>query len=214
MRHDFDRFNERGDRGREGSRNWAHRDENLREEFENRYRRSPGHTQAWNDEGRYRQQDYHMEQDYYDSVGNRRQLENVRQGYGFPGFGRSSEDENYMDEMKRERESRQRQGYGSGRLGGYSGSAFGGANYSAHGDFGGAPHYGSMSGYGGNADDYVSSSGYGGGYGGRDRYAAGSESGMNSRHRGARYGNHNFGDGSHSDEDFDRTGQGHYNRRR
>ncbi|GAB3199400.1 hypothetical protein ABID22_002326 [Pontibacter aydingkolensis] len=114
----------------------------------------------------YRQQDYDMERNYYRNVGNKpHDLDNIRQGYGMSSFGNAHNEYNELENMERERNQLQRQGYGAGRMGGYSGSAFGGANYSSHGDFGGSEAYGSMSGHGGNADRFVSSSGYGGGYG-------------------------------------------------
>lgn len=80
------------------------------------------------------------------------QLDDIRQGYGVPEFGNKS-GSGYQQE----------QGYNSGRMSGYSGAAFGGSNYSAHGGFGGAPEYGAMSGDRGNVTQYTSASGYGGG---------------------------------------------------
>lgn len=106
-----------------------------------------------------------MVRDYYDSVSSsRHELDDIRQGYGYPSFRNNAYEDDYVEQMKRERQAQRMQGYGSGRLGGYSGAAFGGANYSSHGGYGGAPEYGAMSGHGGNADHDASSSGYGGSY--------------------------------------------------
>lgn len=114
----------------------------------------------------YRSRDYDMEDNYYENTrGRKHDLGDIRQGYGISSFGGSSDRYDDMRDMQRERRAQQEQGYGSGRMSGYSGSRFGGSNYSAHGDFGGSPGYDSMSGGGGNMDDAVSSSGYGGGYG-------------------------------------------------
>ena len=142
-----------------------------RERFENRY----GHDAQRQHSGRhrdfdrqqdarnYRHRDYDMERDYYESVSSsRHELDDIRQGYGFPGFGSASREDDYVERMKRERQAQRMQGYGSGRIGGYSGAAFGGSNYSSHGGYGGAPEYGAMSGRGGNAGYGASSSGYGG----------------------------------------------------
>ncbi|MDX5437065.1 MAG: hypothetical protein LPK03_07715 [Pontibacter sp.] len=161
-----------------GESNWRDYDSDIRDgdfgrEYQDRYRNND-HPQDYRnrrdfDANRfrnYRTRDYDMENEYYENTrGDYHSLGDIRQGYGFPSFsGSSSEGEYSMNRMQRERRAQQEQGYGSGRLSGYSGAAFGGANYSSHGDFGGAPEYGSMSGGGGNVDDYVSSSGYGGGY--------------------------------------------------
>ena len=113
----------------------------------------------------YRSRDDDMERNYYENTrGDRGMLGDVRQGYGISSFGGSSDRYNTANDMQRERNAQFEQGYGTGRMSGYSGSRFGGSNYSATGDFGGSSDYGSMSGSGGNTDDYVSSSGYGGGY--------------------------------------------------
>jgi len=112
----------------------------------------------------YRSRDYDMEQNYYGNTrGDRGTLGDVRQGYGISSFAGTSDRYNTASDRQRERNNQFEQGYGTGRMSGYSGSAFGGSNYSANGDFGGSSGYGSMSGSGGNMDDYVSSSGYGGG---------------------------------------------------
>lgn len=112
----------------------------------------------------YRSHDYDMERNYYENPrGNQDNLGDIRQGYGISSFGGTSDRYNTANDMQRERNAQFEQGYGSGRMSGYSGSRFGGSNYSATGNFGGSSDYGSMSGSGGNIDDYVSSSGYGGG---------------------------------------------------
>ena len=165
-----------------GEENWKDYDRDLRDgdfgrEHEDRYRSREGHRDFRDrrdfDRDRfrnYRSRDYEMEQNYYDNTrGEQHTLENIRQGYGFPSFvsssNRASGPENEVENMRRERQAQRDQGYGAGRLSGYSGAAFGGSNYSVHGGFGGASDYGSMSGDRGDMGDYVSSSGYGGGYG-------------------------------------------------
>ncbi|MBC5992330.1 hypothetical protein [Pontibacter cellulosilyticus] len=143
----------------------SHYSRDRHRDSEGRYEGGGSRHYRHDDDQNYRHRDYDMERDYYSHVGNsHHDLDNIRQGYGIPSFGNSS-DSRYseIEEMKRERDSQRMQGYGSGRLGGYSGSAFGGSNYSSHGDFGGSSEYGAMSGYGGNSDHDVSSSGYGGG---------------------------------------------------
>ncbi|WP_439883518.1 hypothetical protein ACSX1A_10155 [Pontibacter sp. MBLB2868] len=156
----------------------------------------------------YRDHDYEMEQDYYDNVqGERHNLDDIRQGYGYSSFGGSSDRYDEGRRMERERNAQRQQGYGSDRMGGYSGSRFGGANYSSHGSFGGSPDYGAMSGGGGNADDYVSSSGYGGGYGSQSvhshrgvpdyssRKEYGYSQGSSGYGLGSSYGGKNYGGG-------------------
>jgi hypothetical protein len=78
--------------------------------------------------------------------------ESMRGGYGYDA-DRNGNDRNLTE--------RNEGGYGSKRTGGYSGSGFGGSNYSAHGSYGGGNQYGSMSGGGGNMGLYSSKSGYG-----------------------------------------------------
>ncbi|ARS35601.1 hypothetical protein CA264_09200 [Pontibacter actiniarum] len=164
MRDDRENRYFRGDTDRNDSR--------FMREYEARFRgqehprsHSDRRGNDYGNEGSYRSRDYGMEDNYYENTRrDRRSLGDIRQGYGFSSFGDASDSyENDMHDMQRERNARYDQGYGNGRLSGYSGSAFGGANYSAHGGYGGAADYGAMSGARGNMEDYVSSSGYGGG---------------------------------------------------
>jgi hypothetical protein len=137
-----------------------HQDEDRSDFGRNRYASDRDNFQS------YRSRDYDMERNYNDNTrGRQGDLGNIRQGYGISDFGGTSDRYNTVGDMQRERNAQQQQGYGSGRMSGYSGSRFGGSNYSTHGEFGGSERYGSMSGGGGNIDDYVSSSGYGSGYG-------------------------------------------------
>ncbi|TPE46385.1 hypothetical protein [Pontibacter mangrovi] len=156
FRRDFDRDTRDGDFGRD---------------YQNRYRNG-NNAQDFRDRRdfdthrfeNYPSRDHDMEDNYYSHSRRRsHDLDDIRQGYGYSSFGSSAGPEHHRREGM-ERERRAQQGYGTGRMGGYSGSAFGGANYSAHGSFGGAPEYGAMSGGGGNARHDVSSSGYGGGH--------------------------------------------------
>ncbi|HEY4652494.1 MAG TPA: hypothetical protein VIG72_13815 [Pontibacter sp.] len=152
-----------GGAGDENRRDWDRnsRDGDFGRDYENRFRSSRDRDQDY-------RRHYHALEDEYDrSVqGNGPGMSTIRQGYGIASFeGRdrfTDTGEDIAQRMRRDRERLQQQGYGSGQMGGYSGSAFGGSNYSSHGDFGGASNYGSMSGGGGNVDEYVSMSGYGG----------------------------------------------------
>lgn len=155
--YDFDRDTRDGDFGRQyqdryrnGNNPHSFRD---RRDFDaNRFRTYP-------------RRDHDVEDVYGESTRrSRHELSTIRQGYGIPSMDRRDEESERVHQMQRERRAQQEQGYGSGRLSGYSGSRFGGANYSAHGDFGGSSHYGAMSGTGGNMEHTVSSSGYGGGH--------------------------------------------------
>ncbi|WP_276496400.1 hypothetical protein [Pontibacter litorisediminis] len=156
--YDFNRDTRDGDFGKEHQERYRHG--NNPQDFRNRRDFDANRFQN------YPSRDHDMEDNYYDNTrGRQRELGNIRQGYGFPSFGDSADSyKGDMRHMQRERRAQQEQGYGSGRMSGYSGAAFGGSNYSAHGDFGGSSHYGSMSGGGGHMDDTVSSSGYGGGH--------------------------------------------------
>ncbi|GAA4425142.1 hypothetical protein GCM10023188_05830 [Pontibacter saemangeumensis] len=173
----------------------------LKQQFEREYRDS--HREArdsdnfYRDSGyerdddnsrfrNYRSRDYDMERNYYENTrGDRGTLSDVRQGYGISSFGGTSDRYNTANDMQRERNAQFEQGYGTGRMSGYSGSRFGGSNYSATGDFGGSADYGAMSGSGGNQENYVSSSGYGGGF--RD-------SGVHSDRGVPNYSTRSFGD--------------------
>jgi hypothetical protein len=163
--HSRDRYYDSG-LGAEDNRsefNRYRRADNFEREYQDEYRgRQNNHPYKANDDYKYR--DYNMERDYHNKVRrDSHELDNIRQGYGYPAFRNESTYQNDIEQMERERNAQYQQGYGSGRLSGYSGSRFGGSNYSAHGDFGSGPDYGSMSGKGGNTERYVSSSGYGGG---------------------------------------------------
>ncbi|MCX2740288.1 hypothetical protein [Pontibacter anaerobius] len=202
--YDFDRDTRDGDFGREHQDRYSHG--NNPHDFRDRRDFDANRFQN------YRSRDYDMEDNYYDNTSNRRHdLGDIRQGYGISSFEGSSDRYDDMRGMQRERRAQQEQGYGSGRLSGYSGSRFGGANYSAHGEFGGGSGYGSMSGGGGNMDDSVSSSGYGGGYGqesvhsnrGIPNYSSNRRSGEHYGYSGinqgggvgSSYGGKNFGGG-------------------
>ncbi|WP_147383156.1 hypothetical protein [Pontibacter oryzae] len=158
-RRDFDRNTRDGDFGRE---------------YENRYRhrQHPQDYRNRRDFDAHRFEDYDRHANELNANYNRNThisepyLSDIRQGYGIPEFRRlGSEPHNRLDDMERERRAQQQQAYNTGRPGGYSGAAYGGSNYSTHGDFGGAPGNGAMSGAGGNSENYTSSSGYGGGHG-------------------------------------------------
>ncbi|WP_347156770.1 hypothetical protein [Pontibacter chitinilyticus] len=105
--------------------------------------------------------DYDMENSYYENLraeqphkyGNRQRYDNNGSGYGYDSDRNGNRQERHQQHRQ--------QGYDAGKYGGYSGAAFGGANYSAHGSFGGSPEYGAMSGGGGNENNGASSSGYG-----------------------------------------------------
>ncbi|AKD05173.1 hypothetical protein POKO110462_22240 [Pontibacter korlensis] len=156
-RRNFDRDTRDGDFGREHQDRYRHG--NNPHDFRNRRDFDANRFEN------YPRRDHDMEDNYYENTRrDSHSLSNIRQGYGFSSFDDSSDPGNDMENMRRERGALQDQGYGSGRLSGYSGSGFGGANYSSHGDFGGSPQYGSMSGDRGNINTYVSSSGYGGGH--------------------------------------------------
>ncbi|WP_162053157.1 hypothetical protein [Pontibacter pamirensis] len=141
----------------------------LKQEFERDYRRQRNDRYSDNDRfsgsdrtSDYRNRDYDMERNYYENTrGNRGELGDIRQGYGMSGFTGTSDRYDTMNDMERNRSAQNELGYGSGTIGGYSGSRYGGSNYSAHGDFGGSSNYGSMSGSGGDMDDLSNSSGYG-----------------------------------------------------
>jgi hypothetical protein len=155
--YDFDRDTRDGDFGREHQDRY--RDGNNPRDFRDRRDFDANRFQN------YRSRDYDLEDTYNESTrGHRHELSDVRQGYGIPSFGNSSGRHEEVRDMQRERRAQQEQGYGSGRMSGYSGSRFGGANYSAHGDFGGSDRYNAMSGGGGNMERTVSASGYGGGH--------------------------------------------------
>lgn len=105
-----------------------YRKKDLRRQFERQYRNSFGsdnssgyHSESRNDYDRhynnnsYRSRDYEMEQDYYDNTrGNRGNLSNVRQGYGFTSFTGTSDRSNTLENMERERNAQREQGYLSG----------------------------------------------------------------------------------------------------
>ncbi|GAB3527922.1 hypothetical protein GCM10027443_04990 [Pontibacter brevis] len=141
----------------------------LKQQFEREYQSH--HNDRYADNARfgdrdssrdYRNRDYDMERNYYSNTrGDRGTLGNVRQGYGISGFSGTSDRYDRINDMQRNRSAQNDQGYGSGTIGGYSGSRYGGSNYSAHGDFGGSSNYGSMSGSGGDMDNLSNSSGYG-----------------------------------------------------
>ena len=166
-RYNRDRYYHSG-LGTENRRDWdrSTRDGDFGRDYENRFRSDRDRNED------YRRHYHSLEQNYYDNTqGQHHNLDNIRQGYGYSSF-ESGNNENLRDSgeeianrMRRDRERLQQQGYGSGRMSGYSGSAFGGSNYSSHGDFGGSSDYGAMSGDDGNVEDYVSMSGYGGGQG-------------------------------------------------
>lgn len=163
-RYDYDRDNRYGANDRDDRRG-----RELKQQFEREYKRDHNDSSSYgndrfsdSDRSReYRNRDYDMERNYYSNTrGDGGNLGDVRQGYGISSFTGTSDRYNNLSDMERNR-NQDEQGYGTGRLGGYSGSRFGGANYSAHGDFGGSSDYGSMSGSGGNMDNLTSSSGYG-----------------------------------------------------
>jgi hypothetical protein len=177
-RHERDRYyQDYGNENRQDFNRYDRQGRDLTPQFEREYQRQYqdedrsdfGRNRYSSDRDKfqsYRSRDYDMERNYNDNTrGRKDDLGNIRQGYGIPGFGGTSERNDTVGDMQRERKAQQQQGYGSGRMSGYSGSRFGGSNYSTHGEFGGSDRYGSMSGGGGNSDDYVSSSGYGGGQG-------------------------------------------------
>ncbi|MBC5772678.1 hypothetical protein H8S95_01270 [Pontibacter sp. KCTC 32443] len=150
--------------GSENRRDWdrSSRDGDFGRDYENRYRSTHDRDEE------YRRRSYGTDRNYSDNQSNRYTSDDLRRGYGVSrlgGYGSRYDDTDYVARMERDREILQQQGYGSGRTSGYSGSAFGGSNYSSHGGFGGSSGYNNMSGGGGNADDYVSMSGYGGGRG-------------------------------------------------
>ncbi|MBF9254449.1 hypothetical protein I2I11_14185 [Pontibacter sp. 172403-2] len=155
-----------GGLGEENRRNYGPADRD-REDYGRAYdHRDRDHTFDSDRFRNYQRRDYDMENRYYENMrGNQDNLSDIRQRYGVSsykgsGYGYDSDRNGNWQQQRRHSQ----QGYGSGRMGGYSGSAFGGANYSAHGDFGGSPEYGNMSGGGGNLNDDASSSGYGSGY--------------------------------------------------
>lgn len=174
-RNDYDYDNDRGRDYRNEYDRYGRDDRNdrpgreLKQEFEKDYRRHRNERYSDNDRfsdsdrsSDYRNRDYDMERNYYDNTrGNRGELGDIRQGYGMSGFTGTSDRYDNMSEMQRNRSAQNEQGYGSGTIGGYSGSRYGGSNYSARGDFGGSSGYGSMSGGGGDMDDLSNSSGYG-----------------------------------------------------
>jgi hypothetical protein len=163
-RYDRDKYYHSG-LGSENRRDWdrSSRDGDFGRDYENRFRRDRDRDEE------YRRRNHEMKDNYYRNTqgDDNDDLSTIRQGYGIAGFGNEGRftdtGEDIAARMRRDRERLHDQGYGSGKTSGYSGSAFGGSNYSAHGDFGGSSNYGSMSGGEGNVDDYVSMSGYGGG---------------------------------------------------
>lgn len=184
---------------------YEHDYDNSRFRSDSRRDYNAGRRSDRDDFRNYRSRDYDMERNYYDNTrGDRGMLGDVRQGYGISGFGGTSDRYDTASEMQREQNAQFEQGYGTGRMSGYSGAAFGGANYSAKGDFGGSSHYGSMSGSGGNMDDYASSSGYGGGYGSSGVHSDRGVPNYSPRHFGddyaigasSTYGGRNYGGGT------------------
>ncbi|PRY09748.1 hypothetical protein CLV24_11887 [Pontibacter ummariensis] len=184
----------------------------FRGEDEGPYNQNKGRSRSQS----YRSRDYDMERDYYENTRrDRHELGDIRQAHGYMSFSdnnlSSSGGNEDLEDMQRERRARYEQGYGSGRLGGYSGSAFGGANYSAHGDFGGSPDYGSMSGSGGNADDYASPSNYSSGHGNTYSHPDRGVPNFSSRSWGDQYGDGGLGQGSRRGDAY---GNGRYGRDR
>lgn len=177
---DFDRNTSDGDFGREYEnryRNHEHPQDyrNRRDYDAHRFDDYARHTNGY--EANYRQNRYQPQP----------RLENTRHGYGIHGFeGRMNDQYQRVRNMERERmaKQQQQQQQASGSHRGYSGARFGGSNYSANGDFGGAPEYGAMSGAGGNAENYTSYSGYGGGYSGQP------SQGQNQTHYPESYNSH------------------------
>ncbi|WP_162425721.1 hypothetical protein [Pontibacter pudoricolor] len=169
-RYDRDKYYH-GGLGTGNRKDWdrSSRDGDFGRDYENRFRTDRDRNEE------YRRRNHEMNDNYYSNThGEDDNLSTIRQGYGIAGFGNEGRftdtGEDIAQRMRRDRERLHDQGYGSGRTSGYSGSAFGGSNYSAHGDFGGSSRYGSMSGGEGNVEDYVSMSGYGGGRGARSQH--------------------------------------------
>lgn len=146
-----------GGLGAENRRNWdrSTRDGDYGRDYENRFRSGKDRDRE------YRRHYRDLEDRYYDSTHrNGPDMSNIRQGYGISSF--DDNDARFTDTGEAIAQRMQRDRDRLRRMGGYSGSAFGGSNYSAHGDFSGSSDYGAMSGSGGNVDDYTSMSGYGG----------------------------------------------------
>ncbi|MER2997534.1 hypothetical protein [Pontibacter populi] len=192
-RYDRDNYYHSG-LGAENRRDWdrSTRDGDFGRDYENRFRTDRDR----NEEYRRRNQD--MRDNYNRNVkGDTGGLSNIRQSYGISGFGSQGRftdtGEDIAQRMRRDRDRLHDQGYGSGRISGYSGSAFGGSNYSAHGDFSGSSDYGAMSGGEGNVEDYVSMSGYGGGRGNFSGSSGRDASDYSRRSYGNRYGDEGAG---------------------
>ncbi len=177
--------------GSENRRNWdrSTRDGDYGRDYENRFRTDEDrqhevrrrHFPESGDLNSNDTRNYGVGSDYYGRTNT-----NYRRGYNTPDYvARMEEDREKLRSLSPKNQEQR-------NLGGYSGSAFGGSNYSSHGDFSGADEYGAMSGDQGNVDDYPSMSGYGGG---RPSQSAGS------RNYNERYGN----SGSGMDRD-NRTG--------
>lgn len=144
------------------------RDGDFGREYENRYRNQDGRNRKSYDE--YRSSQSRMPDMNEGRARRGYDVEDTRHsGYGYDSDRNGS---------FRTPGQREQGGYGTGHMGGYSGSSFGGTNYSSHGSFSGDSGYGSMSGGGGNMGLNASSSGYG-----------------NSTGSGRPYGNSNAGYG-------------------
>lgn len=176
-------------------RDWdrSSRDGDYGRDYENRFRTDRDR----NDE--YRNRDYTMERDYYKNMQNStNDMSNIRQGYGVPSFSSDSYQQTSDDiarRMQRDRDRLRKLSNSGNQDSGYSGSRFGGSNYSAHGDFGGSSEYSAMSGDRGNVDDYTSMSGYGGGYGSTQHSSGRGESNYSNRSNYDRYSNRGSGSG-------------------
>lgn len=160
MENDFESRYHHGSPG-SGNRHTEERRNDLRDgdfgrEYENRYRSNDGRNRMSYDA--YKSDNKWMKSSV-PSWDERRATRGygVEDSAGGSGYGYDS-DRNGND---RTPGSRDQGGYGTGRMGGYSGSGFGGSNYSSHGSFSGNSAYGSMSGGGGNVGWGASSSGYG-----------------------------------------------------
>ncbi|MEJ8757270.1 hypothetical protein WG947_09705 [Pontibacter sp. H259] len=191
--------------GSENRRDWdrSSRDGDFGRDYENRYRTTHDRDEQ------YRRHSYGTDRHYGDDRRDRYSSDDISRGYGVSrlgGYGSRYNDTDYVARMERDRELLQDRGYGSGRTSGYSGAAFGGSNYSSHGNFGGSSDYNNMTGRGGNDEDYVSMSGYGGGRGNisvhsdrgvpnysRSRF--GEQYGYSGSGGGSSYGSQNYGGG-------------------
>lgn len=174
-----------GGAGAENRRNWdrSSRDGDYGRDYENRFRTDRDRNREY-----YSHHHDPEEKSYNVNDQRERNYNTGRQQHNFRDRGSDADRyantvDNVEQRMRYDRARLQQQGYGSGQMSGYSGSAFGGSNYSSHGDFGGSNAYGAMSGGGGNTDDYISMSGYGGDRGNIS----------NNRDRGTpNYGNRNY----------------------